>query len=136
MFDDLIARLSAAGARTEALGVLEQGRRTLGVPRPDRIVTAGRVWRLGDVLLGLDGRLWQVGRVVRVAGTDRRRSVVATSITEHHELALAARRGGAAEGETVNFDATPLDPAPADLVALQPYLAERAELLIEAARGA
>jgi len=96
----------------------------------------GRVWRLGAFLLTPDGRLLRTGRVVRVAGTDRRRSVVAAAITEHHELALAARRGGYREGETVDFDAEPVDPADAGVPDLAAYLTERAELLIEPPHGA
>jgi len=100
------------------------------------MVPVGRVWRLGEFLLTPDGRLLRTGRVVRVAGTDRRRSVVAASITEHHELALAARRGGYREGETVAFDARPVDPANADGPELAAYLSDRAELLIHPPGGA
>ena len=91
---------------------------------------AGRVWRLGDYLLSPGGALLRTGRVIRVAGTDRRRSVVAASITEHLQLALAARRGGYREGETVNYDATPVDASSVDPAALEAYLAERADLLL------
>jgi hypothetical protein len=91
---------------------------------------AGRVWRLGDYLLTPGGDLFRTGRVIRVAGTDRRRSVVAASITEHYQLAVAARRGGYREGETVNFDATPVDPSSVELGALETYLADRADLLV------
>ncbi len=137
MFETLAARLVAAHARDEALGVYERPGRTLGViPRLARIRPAGRVWRLGDYLLMPSGALLRTARVVRVAGMDRRRSVIAVAATEHHELALAARRGGFREGETVNFDAIPLDPASLDLPVLEPYLDDRAELLIHPPLGA
>jgi len=100
------------------------------------MVPHGRVWRLGQFLLTPEGELLRTGRVVRVAGTDRRRSVVAASITEHHQLALAARRGGYREGETVAFDARPVDPQDPGVPDLAAYLAERAALLIEPPGGA
>lgn len=127
----LAARLAAAGARDEALATHRPARRLLGVlPRPAVLAKAGRVWRLGDYLVTPEGELLRTGRVVRVAGTDRRRSVVAEAITQHHALAVAARRGGHREGETVNFDADPVDPGSLDPVRLEAYLAERAELLV------
>lgn len=91
------------------------------------MVPVGRAWRLGEFLLTPDGQLLRTGRVVRVAGTDRRRSVVAASITEHHTLAIAAKRGGFPDGETVNFDTRPVDP---DAPIPEQYLLERADLLI------
>ncbi len=134
---ELVRRLVGAGARDEALADHIPPSRTLGfLPRPARMVPRGRVWRLGGFLLMADGVLLRTGRVVRVAGTDRRRSVVADTITERHELARAARRGGYAEGETVNFDARPVDLAASGVPDLEAYLAERAELLIHPPQGA
>ncbi|OJX64503.1 MAG: hypothetical protein BGO95_08500 [Micrococcales bacterium 73-13] len=133
----LVDRLAAAGARQEALGVREPARRVLGLAvRAERIVVVGRVWRLGDYLLEPNEELHRVGRVVRVAGTDRRRSIVAASMTARHELARAARRGGVPEGETVNFDVERLDPASLDPAVLEPYLLDRAELLVHPPGGA
>ena len=133
----LVKRLTAAGARDEVLATHTPPRRMLGLlPRPATIRPVGRVWRLGAFLLTPEGELLRTGRVVRVSGTDRRRSVVADSITERHELALAARRGGCREGDTVNFDATPCDPADPGVADLDAYLAERAELLIHPPQGA
>jgi len=127
----LAERLAGAGARTEALAEYLPPGRALGIlPRPARMRPVGRVWRLGAFLLTPDGELLRTGRVVRVAGTDRRRSVVAASITERHELALAARRGGYREGETVNFEAAPVDPRAPGVPDLDAYLADRAALLI------
>jgi len=138
--DDLLAiaeRLAAVGARDEVLGIYTPPGRMLGLlPRPARIRPVGRVWRLGAFLLTPTGQLLHTGRVIRVAGTDRRRSVVADAITEHHELALAARRGGCREGDTVNFEARPCAPGEAGVADLCAYLAERAELLIHPLPGA
>ena len=132
MLQDLVDRLRAAGARDEALAEYVPASRALGfIPRPPRMAPRGRVWRLGDYVLNSGGELMRTGRVVRVAGTDRRRSLVAESMTEHHELARAARRGGYREGETVNFDARPVDLAAPGVLDLEAYLAERAALLIE-----
>lgn len=135
MFESLVARLRDAGARDEALGVYEPARRMLGViPRAARIRPSDRVWRLGDYLLTPDGGLLRVGRVIHVIRTDRRRSIIAVAATEHHELALAARRGGFTEGATVNFGAHALDPS-IEPASLTDYLEDRAELLIRASRG-
>ena len=106
------------------------------IPRAPRMVPRGRVWRLGEFLLTSAGELLRTGRVVRVAGTDRRRSVVAAAITEHHELAVAARRGGYREGETVNFDAGPVELSAPGVLDLAAYLTERADLLIAPPGGA
>jgi len=134
---ELAARLTAAGARQEALAELVPERRVLGAfTRAARMRPIGRVWRLGAFLLTPDGELLATGRVVRVAGTDRRRSVVAAAITEHHELALAAARGGYRTGETVNFGVKPVDPAEPGVPDLGAYLAERAALLIDPLQGA
>ncbi|MBO9577971.1 MAG: glutaminase [Microbacteriaceae bacterium] len=136
----LARELGAGNARDEALADYVPASRALGLfPRPARMRPIGRVWRLGAYLLTPAGGLLRTGRVVRVAGAERRRSVVAESISAHHELVLAARRGGYREGETVNFDARPLDAdaahgsGAADLAA---YLAERAALLIRPPDGA
>lgn len=127
----IAARLAEAGARDEALAEYRPARLAFGfVPRPAMLAPAGRVWRLGDYLIGSEGEILCTGRVIRVAGTDRRRSVVADSITEHYELAVAARRGGYREGDTVNFDARLVDLDALDTSALEAYLAERADLLL------
>ncbi len=133
----LVERLTAAGARDEVLAVHTPPRRIFGIlVQPATIRPIGRVWRLGAFLLTPNGEILHTGRVIRVAGTDRRRSVVAASITEHYELALAAKRGGCREGETVNFEARPCDPGAAGVDDLEAYLAERAELLIHPPQGA
>lgn len=131
----LAERLAAAGARDEALAEFVPAHRVMGmVPRPATMRPLGRVWRLGAFLLTPSGELLRTGRVVRVAGVERMRSVVAASITERHELVRAAARGGYRVGETVDFDAVPVVPADVGVPELEAYLAERAELLIDASR--
>lgn len=126
----IAAELAAASARDEALAEYVPARRMLGFPRAATMRPIGRVWRLGAFLITPDGKLLATGRAVRVANTERMRSVVAASITEHHELARAAARGGYRLGETVNFDARPVDPERPGIDDLEAYLADRAELLL------
>ncbi|UOE43052.1 hypothetical protein [Agromyces larvae] len=102
------ARLQAAGARDEALASFVPARRVLGFPRAERMSRAGRVWRLGVLLVTDDGRVLGTGRVVR-AEPEVRRSVTANSVAEQRAYRVAAIRGGFRTGETVNFDAVPID---------------------------
>ena len=68
----------------------------------------GRVWRLGVVLLDETGSAWATGRVVR-AERSARKSITAEAVAEQRAYRAAAVKGGIAEGETVNFDASPID---------------------------
>ena len=103
-----VAALRAGGARMETLAELVPERRLLGIPRPARMTAIGRVWRLGVLLLDEAGGLWDAGRVVR-AERPARKSITAESVAEQRALRSAAVKGGIAEGETVDFDATPID---------------------------
>jgi len=155
------AELARHSARDEALAEYVPERRTLGIPRAARMTPIGRVWRLGMLLVGADGRFFATGRVVR-AERPARRSTPAAAIAEQRAYAAAAAKGGFAEGETVNFGAVPVDPAelgrsgasgpivvvgdalfvrwnPAQPDALTPldrYLADRVELLANPPSGA
>ncbi|MGW9632197.1 hypothetical protein ACWGST_15985 [Agromyces sp. NPDC055520] len=155
------AELGRHGARDEALAEYVPERRTLGIPRAARMTPLGRVWRLGVLLVDAQGRLFATGRVVR-AERPVRRSTPAAAIAEQRAFAVAAVKGGFAEGETVNFGAAPVDPAelaraaasgplvvvgddlfvrwnPAQPDALTPlgrYLADRVELLANPPSGA
>ncbi|KRC61269.1 hypothetical protein ASE14_10215 [Agromyces sp. Root81] len=155
------AELGRHAARDEALAEYVPERRTLGIPRAARMTPLGRVWRLGVLLVDADGRLFATGRVVR-AERPARRSTPAAAIAEQRAYRAAAVKGGFAEGETVNFDASPVDPAelvrsgasgplvvvgdelfvrwsPAQPDALTPldrYLADRVELLANPPSGA
>lgn len=95
------ARAALADAPREALGVLREPRRVLGIARPARIVPAGSAWHLG-VLLLTDDALLATGEVIR-ARHDAPRGFTAESQRARSELAAAARRGGFAEGETVHI---------------------------------
>lgn len=105
---DAAARLAAARARDEVLAELVQPKPVLGIARSVRMAHLGRVWRLGVLLLAADGTLHATGHVVR-AERPARRSVLAASVAEHRAWQAAAVKGGIAEGETVNFDAPPID---------------------------
>jgi len=155
------AALAGSGARDEALATLQPARRRLGITRPARLRPLGRVWRLGALLLGADGALYGTGDVVR-AEQPARRSVVALAVAERRELQAAALRGGFPAGETVNFNAVPVDvdrlqrtgesgplvtregvafvrwsaTQPEALAELSGYLMDRAELLAHPPSGA
>lgn len=101
-------RLAAAGARTEVLAELVEPRRVLGVARAPRMAQLGRVWRLGVVLLASDGSAYATGHVVR-AELPARRSILADSVAEHRGWQAAAVKGGITTGESVDFDARPVD---------------------------
>ena len=105
---EAVAALRDAGARRETLAELAPERRVLGIPRPARMTPIGRVWRLGVLLLDEEGGVWDTGRVVR-AERPARTSITAESVAEQRALRAAAVKGGIAEGETVAFDATPID---------------------------
>jgi hypothetical protein len=100
--------LASAKARREVLADLVPERRVLGIPRAARMTPVGRVWRLGVLLVAEDGALHGTGRVVR-AERPARRSVTAESVAEQRALRAAAVKGGIPEGETVNFDTSPID---------------------------
>ncbi|ANJ29051.1 hypothetical protein ATC03_17855 [Agromyces aureus] len=105
---DAVAELRSAGARQETLAELVPERRVLGIPRAARMTPVGRVWRLGVLLLDEDGGAWDTGRVVR-AERAARKSITSESVAEQRALRAAAVKGGIHEGETVAFDASPVD---------------------------
>ncbi|NLA08742.1 MAG: glutaminase [Microbacteriaceae bacterium] len=148
---DAVARLRAADARDEGLGRELAPRRFLGLRGRPRIARTGRVWRLGVLLLGADGSLYATGGTLR-ARAEVRRGYTAESARLRAEQGAAARRGGFAEGDSVNIGWRALDASrpdggilrvhdgtpqvrwnPRDPNAwsdLAPYLRERIELLL------
>ena len=154
LFDD--ARRRLAGAPREALGELVSPRRVLGIPRSPRIVPRGVAWHLGALLL-TDDAVLATGDIVR-AREEVRRGFPAESQRRRAALAAAARRGGFAEGQIVHIgwrviDLDPVgersDPialrggaphirwsAAGGYMPLEPYLAERVELLRNPPMGA
>ncbi|WP_438353862.1 glutaminase [Microbacterium sp. CJ88] len=160
MLDALLAdaRRHLAGAPREALGELQTGRRTLGIPRAPRVLRRGEAWHLGVLLLG-DDAVYATGDVVR-AREEARRGFPSEAQRHRAEIAAAARRGGYAEGETVHLGWEAIDlsavaageaSGPLSLrdgvpsvrwsaagghVPLERYLAERIELLTHPPAGA
>ncbi len=155
-------RLAAAGARTEALADLAPATRRLVFERSARMRPAGRVWRLGVLLLQDDGAVRATGRLTRAVDPGHGQHV-AVSAEARRELRAAARRARFEPGETVNFDTEPIDLTPEALRAatgplfvlgdrplvrwslsaddsaardLEPYLAERIGLLVDPPQGA
>jgi hypothetical protein len=113
---DAAARLAAADARTEARARYQPAHRTLGVPRAERLIPAGRVWRLGVLLLGADAdestaerapTLYATGALTRPHEPGRS-TYIAASAERRRELRVAAYRGHFAPGESVNFNAPPI----------------------------
>lgn len=160
--DRAVERLTAAGARDEALAEYVPERRVLGVPRKPVLKPLGRVWRLGVFLLGADGALYETGAATRALEPGRP-AYQSASAEQRREYRAAATRGRFPHGETVNFDAVPVvleadalrDSAgrlflradrplvrwnatagDADAVELGAYLADRVELLAEPPPGA
>lgn len=155
--------LAAAGARTEALAEYQPARRVLLVDRPSRMRPLGRVWRLGVVLLTVDGgELLATGATTRAVEPGHP-GHVALSVEDRREHRAAAFRGPFERGETVDYDATPIEltvdalrigsgplrlkegqvlvrwsAALGDDAAapFEPYLRERAELLLHPPQGA
>lgn len=140
-----LAMLRDADAPRETRAELVR-RRFRGV----RMVALGEVWRLGAVCLDPEGRLYATGEVLVLTRPTHpnHRSAEALRRNELRRIAQASRMR---EGSTVVLGAVPLDldaPAPplvrvagALAVAWSPgavptrlaaYLAERAELLVEA----
>ncbi|MET1051204.1 MAG: hypothetical protein ABWX65_01055 [Mycetocola sp.] len=156
VIDAAVARLTAAGARDEALAEYVPERRTFGVPRRPVLRSLGRVWRLGVFLLGADGSLYETGLTTRALEPGRP-AYQSVSAEQRREYRAAATRGRFPHGETVNFDAVPVqldllgssgrlfvsagralvrwNPT-AEPVDFSAYLADRVELLAEPPAGA
>jgi len=154
--------LTAAGARDEALAEYVPSRRVLLIDRPSQMRPLGRVWRLGVVLLTPDGSLLATGATTRAVEPGHP-GHVALSVEDRREHRAAAYRGPFERGETVNYDAVPIPLAVEALAAsagplllrdgrvlvrwsaslgdeaaapFEPYLSERAELLLHPPQGA
>jgi hypothetical protein len=108
--DDLgaaVRTLTESGARDEALAEYAPRRRRLGIPLEPVLRPAGRVWRLGVLLLDAEGGLHATGQLVR-ATPPGRTQYVSVSAETRRAFRAAAERGHFSEGETVNFDSAPI----------------------------
>ncbi|MFC5500986.1 hypothetical protein ACFPJ4_01895 [Lysinimonas soli] len=106
--DSAIARLTAASARTEILAELHPPRKFGPFRRAPRMTRLGSVWRLGVLLLAPDGRLYATGQVIRAADP-RHPNFTSASGEVRREIREAARAAGLPPGETVDFDAAPIE---------------------------
>lgn len=102
------ARARLTGVPRVPLGRLADPPRLLSAFVGTRIVPDGSVWPLGVLLLGVDQHgadgLWATGEVVRARPEDRR-GYPAESARRRGELAVAASRGGFADGVAVQLPA-------------------------------
>jgi hypothetical protein len=152
VIEDVIRMLQSSHARTEALAVFRRPRRIL--PSAPTLEPVGRAWRLGDLLLSEDGRLWAVDRVTRATPPKDFSSDKTIAGEERRELQRAAAQGRFEPGDVVNVGFSAVNPEAPDAMGplamvdgvphvrtgprasrpLEAYLRERAELLIDAAR--
>lgn len=109
-----VRTLREAGARDEAVADYLPRRRRFGIPLQPVLRPAGRVWRLGVLLLSADGGLRATGQLVR-ATPPGRTQYVSDSAETRRAFRAAAERGHIAPGETVNFDAPPIHLGTTDL---------------------
>ncbi|NLT26700.1 MAG: glutaminase [Microbacteriaceae bacterium] len=109
-------RLRAAGVAAETIGEYAppHRRRWWFGTRPARILAVGRGWRLGALVVTDDGRLLAGGETLRARTPPPILGYTSESARERDELRHAAIRGGAAEGETIHWGASPVDPAALD----------------------
>ncbi|RWZ51513.1 hypothetical protein ELQ90_05210 [Labedella phragmitis] len=108
LLGEAAARLTAAGARDEALAEYIGRRRRFLVPREPVMVPVGRAWRLGVLLIDADGAAFATGSTTRAVDPGRR-GYTSESARDRAEYRAAAARGRFPEGETVNFGWRALD---------------------------
>ncbi|MFF1632452.1 hypothetical protein [Leifsonia sp. NPDC058248] len=103
-----VTRLETAGARDEALATFIPRHRRMLVTREAVLQPAGRVWRLGVLLLDREGALRATGSITR-ATEPGRPAYQSRSAETRRAYRAAAQRGHFAPGETVNYDAEPIE---------------------------
>jgi hypothetical protein len=103
-----VAELRAAAVPDEALAELRPARKVGPVTIPLKLVPVGRAWRLGEILLGADTRLYSTGSVTRAITPKDFAANKSQSEENRRELQRAAVRGRFPAGEAVNFGYAPL----------------------------
>jgi len=103
-----VAELQRIGAPDEALGVLRLGRGIGPLRTAPMLIPIGRAWRLGVLLVDVQGGIYATGEVTRaieplIAVTNR-----SAEAERKRELRRMAARGPFAEGDTINVDFIPL----------------------------
>lgn len=107
LLQDTVAWLTAHRGRDEALGRFERKRGLRGLRGGMELRPAGRVWRLGVLLLDREGRLYAAGAATRAVEPPHP-NYQSVSGEERRELRRLALRSGFEPGESVNFDAEEL----------------------------
>ena len=108
---EALARLLAATvAELQRRGIPDEALATLRVPRfgRARLVPAGRAWRLGVLLLGRDGRLYETATVTRAVEPLRGVTNRSAEADARRQLRHIAVRSGFPVGEAVNVDPVPV----------------------------
>ncbi|MCA0215790.1 MAG: hypothetical protein LCH43_00375 [Actinobacteria bacterium] len=110
LLSSAVEQLRAADVADEALAELRPARRIGPITKPMRFVPAGRAWRLGEILLDTDARLYSTGSVTRALTPKDFAANKSQAEEDRRELQRAAVRGRFATGEAVNFGYAPLEP--------------------------
>ena len=146
MLQRSVRSLDEAGVPDEALAALKH-RRVGG----DRLVPAGRAWRLGVLLLDRSATLYATGEVTRAVEPLRGVTNRSAEAEARRAVRHLAARSRFPEGEVVNFGHAPVGPGDELLPIvdgvilvrwsgsftrpLADYLADRVALLVDAATG-
>lgn len=148
MSDDLAALLArtieslrSAGIEPEHLAERRPARRLGPIQLAEKLVPAGRAWRLGELLVTDQGVLLATGIVTRAVEPRQFAANKSPSEEARRELQRAAVRGGFPTGAAVNVDSreieTDRDAAgamtvalPDAVVSLEHYLADRVRFAI------
>lgn len=112
-----VERLAAAGSPEETVATFVPAHRVMLLfTKGPALVPAGRAWRLGVFLLDRAGTLYRAGSSTRAVEPGRA-GHHSVSAEQRREYRAAAFAGPFARGETVNFDAVPIDLDPDSLQA-------------------
>jgi len=103
-----VAALDAAGVTDEALAEIKPARKLGPLTVPMKFVAVGRAWRLGEILLDRDARLYSTGSVTRAITPKDFAANKSPAEETRRELQRAAVRSRFRQGDTVNFGFTPL----------------------------
>ncbi|MCD7101642.1 hypothetical protein [Pseudoclavibacter sp. 13-3] len=103
-----VGSLREAGSRDEALARYVPPQRRWVFTRRARLEPVCRVWRIGMLLANEAGDAWIVGTTTRVLEPAWPRNT-ALAIEERRRLQELAWNGPFERGDTVNFEAVPID---------------------------
>lgn len=142
LLEPTIAALRSAGIEPEHLAVRREVRRLGPVTLAAKLVPAGRAWRLGELLVTVEGGLLLTGVVTRAIEPRQFAANKSPAEEERRDRQRAAVRGGFPRGAAVNVDYRELSDELsvengvvhirlADaVVPLAPYLADRVRFVV------